>query len=245
MRRSFSPIGWPVTQEPLEDASFAHAEPLAEAIPDHRANTVNDQVTATPIPSQGGVDTPSFGQVPSSTSPSKECACIVCLRVGIIDINNRGPYRCHLMSCNWICWAREADNAYETYSTWAHQFSEKKRSAHEKTHYQRGPKDPETPFSCPVENCRFSSKRWSDLHRHTTAKHCKNPPKFACSVIGCKYNGEDNGFIRKDKLKDHYKNMHQGLKVPGQAVRAIKPAPAPFPYHAEASGSSSIGAQGE
>lgn len=231
-----------MTPEPLEDASFGHAQPLAEAIPDHGANTANDHVTATPIPSQGGVDTPSFGQVPSSTSPSKECACIVCLRVGIIDYNERGPYRCHLTSCNWTIGI--SDEEIEKDEILLHSVR-RERNAHEKTHYQRGPKNPGTPFSCTVENCRFSSKRWSDLHRHTTAKHCKNPPKFACLVIGCKYNGEGNGFIRKDKLTDHYKNMHQGQKFRGQTVRAIKPAPAPAPSHAEASGSSSIAAQGD
>ena len=242
---TLSPIGWPMTPEPLEDASFGHDQPLAEAIPNHCANTANDQVTATP---KCGIDTPSFGQVPSSTSPSKECACIACLRVGIIDINNRGPYRCHFASCDWIppiATLGERYGTYETYSIWDHHWAEKDRSAHVRTHYQRGPNYLGTPFSCPVQNCRFSSKRWSALlYRHTTAKHCKNPPKFACSVIGCKYNGEGNGFIRKDKLTDHYKNMHQGQKVHGQTVRAIKPAPAPaLPLsHAEGSGSSSIGA---
>lgn len=230
MPSSFSAIGWPMTQTPLGSATFGHAQPLAEAIPGYSAggaNTANDdtdQVTAACILPQDVVDTPSLGQESSSTNPSKECACMVCLGIGIFESNSRGPtpHLCHFAGCRW--YPIPGDH----------------RAKHAKTHYRRGPKNSQTPFYCLVENCRFSSKRWSDLRRHTTAKHCNSPNTFACSVIGCKYHGEGNGFTRKDKLTAHYKNMHQGQKIPGQAARAIKPAPASS--HAEASGSSSIGA---
>ena len=226
---------WPMTQDPLESANFGHAQPLAEAIPGHSINQDTNQVTSAPVvvPSQGDTDTPDPCQESSSTSPSKKCACIVCLGVGIIDPNRQGLHRCHLASCSWI--ANDASAPYR------HLLAERDRAAHEKTHYR--PENSQSPLSCPTQNCRFTSKRWSDLHRHTSAKHCNNPTKFACSVMGCKYYGEGNGFIRKDKLTAHYKSMHQGQKVHGQAVRAIKPAPASF--HAEASGSSSFGAYGK
>lgn len=223
-----------MTQTPLGSATFGHAQPLAEAIPGYSANTANDdtdQVTAAPIPPPGGVDTPSLGQESSSTNPSKKCACMVCLGIGTFESNGPGPIpiSCHFAGCSW-----------DSGSWFGVTTSSEYRVQHEKTHYERGPENSQTPFYCLVENCRFSSKRWSDLRRHTTAKHCNSPNTFACSVIGCKYHGEGNGFTRKDKLTAHYKNMHQGQKIPGQAARAIKPAPASS--HAEASGSSSIGA---
>lgn len=226
-----------MTQEPLQSASYGHAQPLVEAVPSHGANTaangVTNQVIAVPIPSQAGADTPSSGQALSSTSLSKKCACILCLGIGTIDYANPGPLHCHFGSCSWVTIVQPAWYGWSSVS----------HSIHEKTHYRQEPNNQCTPFVCPVEPCRFKSKRWQDLCRHTTAKHCDNPAKFACSVIGCKYNGESNGFTRKDKLIAHYKNMHHGQKVPDQAVRAIKPAPAS--HHAEASASSSMGAQGE
>ncbi len=218
-----------MTQEPLESATFGRAQPPAAAIPGYSANTAYEdttQVTAAPVSSQAGVDTPSSGQASSSTSSGQKCACLACLGIGTYKPTSVAPYGCRFASCNWR-------SRYYYVS-------------HEKSHYQRDPKDSQSPFSCLIENCRFSSKRWSDLLRHTGAKHCNNPTKFPCSVIGCKYNGEGNGFIRKDKLKDHYKNMHQGQRVPGQPMRAIEPASASS--RVEASGSRSItsmGAQGE
>lgn len=226
-----------MTQQPHENASLGHAQPLAEAIPGYSANTANEDsypVTAALIPSQGGFDNPSFGQASSSTSPSKKCACIVCLGIGIFDFKARGRNHCRVAGCDWIL-----EPFYEEVR-FPPSWYESSRVEHEKSHYGRVRHFPQSSISCSIETCHFSSKRWSDLHRHTTAKHCNNPTKFACSVIGCKYNAEGNGFTRKDKLTDHYKNMHQGQKFQGQAMRAIKPAQASS--HAEASGSNNIGA---
>lgn len=239
-----------MTQNSPESSTFAPAQPLAEAIHGYSAETANNddinQVTVAPNPPQGGLDDPSSGQASSSTSLSNNCACIVCLGIGISDSNPYDdpldpydPRHCRFSRCSW------GEISYCNVRTeWSPGFSfygmEIARARHEKTHYRRGPEDSGTPFSCPVENCHFSSKRWSDLHRHTAAKHCDNPAKFACSVIGCKFNGEGNGFTRKDKLTAHCKSMHQGQRVLGQAERAIRPAPASS--HGEASGSSAIGA---
>ncbi len=229
-----------MTQEPLESATFGHAQPPAEAIPVYNANTANEdttQVTAAPVSSQAGVDTPSSGQASSSTSPDKNCACLVCLEIGIRNLTRRRPpFGCGFASCNWRTQNHKWAADHPVYYSRAH------RVWHEKFH-QLDPKDSQISFYCHVESCRFRSKRWPDLLRHTNAKHCNNPTKFPCSVIGCKYNGEGNGFIRYDKLKPHYKNMHQGQKVPGQAVRAIEPASASS--RVEASASSSMDAQGD
>lgn len=255
-----------MTQEPAEYANFGHAQPLAEATTSDSVNTANEetnQVTVAPVPSQAGADTPSsdLDQESSSASPSKICACITCLGIGTFDPSGRGPYPCHHPGCHYVRtkfdeFGRHAHdgnfhpmkfaapcrhagcNVVGNSFTW--EFACANRNIHEKTHYLSIPGDNKSSYACLIQNCRFSSKRWSDLHRHTTAKHCNNPAKFACSVIGCKYNGEGNGFTRKDKLKDHCKSMHQGQKIHGQAVRAIKPAPASS--HAGASGSSSINA---
>lgn len=257
--RSYTPIGWPMTQNLLESAASGHAQSLADALPGYGVNTANEktiQVTAAPVLSRNGFDTLHFGQESSSTSTSKICACIVCLKIGIRVSNSNDPYNCRQYhcrsaSCSWV----DSSSLREPYY-W--EGSDKRRALHEQSHCRQHPKDDRSPVRCPVQNCRFSSKRWCDLQRHTTAKHCNNPTKFACSVIGCKYYGEGNGFTRKDKLKDHYKTVHQSQgqrvhgqrvheqRVHGQALRAIEPAPAPVPasYDAEASGSSSIGAQG-
>ena len=220
-----------MTQNLHGSASSGHAPPLAEAPPGYGILTANEHTIQNTVPpgplppSQGGVDTPSFGQESSSAILGKKCACIVCLGIGVPLVRNPpGPVLCRLAGCNWEgVW----------YSI----------SLHEKPHFQQDPINHPSTFFCPIEHCRFSSRRWSDLQRHTTAKHCSNPAKFACSVIGCKYYGEGNGFIRKDKLTDHNKNMHQGQRFHGQAVRAIEPAPAPA--YTGASGSSSIGASEE
>ena len=78
-------------------------------------------------------------------------------------------------------------------------------------------------YRCLEQHCHFNTKRQADLVRHYRTKHCENPPNFPCQVLGCKYGGE-NGFARKDKLKSHYRNVHEG-KLPGKAFQAIEPKP--------------------
>lgn len=224
-----------MTQEPLENARFGQEQSLAEAIPSHGANTaangVTHQVIAAPTLSQDSVDASPELEASSSTNTSNTCACIVCLGIGTTDCSSHGPLHCTFAGCDWVI---------ERYGRVAQQHMQRN---HVRDHYCRQVSPLVWKFVCPIEPCRYKSKRWPDLQRHTTAKHCKDLDKLACSVIGCKYHGEGNGFTRKDKFIAHYKSMHQGQKVPGKAVRAIRPAPASS--HGEASGSSSMGAQGE
>lgn len=207
-----------MTQSSLENAVSGHAQPLAEVVPGYSANTPTnedtDQFATAFTPAQES-------QASSSKNPSKKCACLVCLEVGVPDHSEHGPEQCRFIGCNRIRISRFYD------------------LRHERSHYlqSRGPKEPQSPFYCPVENCRYRSNRWSDLRRHTTTKHCSDPVKLACSVIGCKHSGEGNGFTRPDKLKAHYESMHRGQRVPGQVSRALRPAP--VSSYAEASGSSS------
>ncbi|KAM0799628.1 hypothetical protein BDR22DRAFT_306505 [Usnea florida] len=235
-------INWP------DDPSAAHAgaedglKPLAKSIPDYSADSADQDthtVTAAPMPWHGDADTPKLGQESSSISTIARCVCIICLGIGVVDKAHHKDTPCRF-GCDWN---HLDDRAIRNDQTrWNFWWATRDRAAHEKTHYRQGPEYFKNPFSCTVENCRFSSRRWSDLTRHTTARHCRNPSKFLCSVIGCKYHGEGNGFTRKDKLTEHYRKMHQGQKIPSQAARAIMPAPAAF--HANARGSSSSGAYG-
>ena len=222
-----------MTQSSPESAVSGQAQSLAEVASGYSVNKAHEdanQLTAAPIPSQNGVDAQDFSQVSSSTTPSLKCACIVCLAIGVYDSSNYGPEHCHVVGCDW--------KSYSYFSV----YKGKDRAAHAKTHYRQGqgPKKSQ-PFHCPVEDCRYSAKRWSDLRRHTTATHCKNPAMFECSLMGCRYHGEGNGFTRKDKLTAHYRSMHNGQRVPGQVSRTLQPAPASS--HAEGSGSNSIAAQ--
>ena len=231
---------------PLGSANLRRAQFQAESIPDYSADSANEDthaVTAAPMTLQDDANTPNSDQESLSISTAKNCACMVCLEIGVVDEKSPGDTPCHF-NCGWL-YSEYYDNDYWTRPNYQAQrmaWIAKNRAAHEKTHCRQDPQISRSPFSCAVGNCRFSSKRWSDLIRHTTARHCKSPSKFVCSVIGCKYHGEGNGFTRKDKLTEHYRSMHQGQKVPGQAGRAIKPAPAAF--HANAQGSSSSGVCG-
>ena len=226
-------------QSSPESASPGHAQSLAEVVPGYSVNKANEnanQLTAVPIPPEGGIDAPGSGQASSSKNIREKCACIVCLAIGVYDPSNYGPEHCHILSCDWKpFWSDDESN-------YVKELVGKDRATHAKTHYRQGqgPKKYQ-PFHCPVEDCRYSVKRWSDLRRHTTATHCKNPAMFECSVVGCNYHGEGNGFTRKDKLTAHYRSMHNGQRVPGQVSRALQPAPASS--YAEASGSGSIVAQ--
>ena len=231
--RNTSLLKLSITQSSPGSASPGHAQSLAEVASGYsidKAHEDANQLTAATIPSQGGIDTPGSGQMSSSTNPSLKCACIVCLAIGVYDSSNYGPEHCHVVGCDWKSYCQLS------------KYMGQDRAAHAKTHYQQGqgPKESQ-PFHCLVKDCRYSAKRWLDLRRHTTTKHCKSPAMFECSVMGCRYHGEGNGFTRKDKLTAHYRSMHNGQRIPGQVSRTLQPAPASS--HAQGSGSNSIAAQ--
>ena len=93
---------------------------------------------------------------------------------------------------------------------------------HEKAHFGT-----QGHFKCLSDRCTFVTKRWSDLKRHSTVMHCKNAKRFPCPVPYCKFAGDNNGFLRKDKLTSHLKKVHEGVKAaPRGTLRAIKAAPA-------------------
>lgn len=94
---------------------------------------------------------------------------------------------------------------------------------HEREHFYRNEIHA---YVCNSSGCKKTLKRWEDLVRHTTNKHCLNPERFPCPEIGCKYSG-NNGFVRKDKFKSHYKNVHEGKPRFAQrgAPTLLQPAP--------------------
>ena len=199
---------------------IGHAQSLAEVAFGHNAKTANDDAS---VPLQAAVDIPVPDLESRSIISSENCTCIVCLYLTRFQSESGYHcYKCPVQGCT--------QNLY----SWA------SNDRHVGSHYRRDP-GTKSPFFCPVENCHYNSKRFADLKRHTTANHCTNPAKFECPELGCKYNGEGNGFIRKDKLAAHKKAMHYGYRAPGQAVRALKPAPAAT--HAGASGPSSAAAE--
>ncbi|KAL8917077.1 MAG: hypothetical protein Q9208_008193 [Pyrenodesmia sp. 3 TL-2023] len=77
-------------------------------------------------------------------------------------------------------------------------------------------------YHCDAPGCSHKCKRKGDLERHISTSHCLNAKKFPCSYPGCERGGA-NGFPRKDKLKDHFENVHRGVGIPPKQPRALVP----------------------
>ena len=142
----------------------------------------------------------------NNSSRQKDCTCIsccgACLFSNLVYFGNEG-YRCRFPSC-------------QEFAT----FYVGELCGHEKSHYGQPGK-----YTCLEQDCHAVLKNFGDLKRHDKAKHCTHPNKeqYPCPVLWCKYSGS-NGFTRKDKLKSHYKNIHEGKSAPAKAGRVIKPA---------------------
>ena len=159
-----------------------------------------------------GCTVPSTQELPRSLTPNLAdhgtlgnlCACVSCLR-----LCNRYPayvpelrgYKCRFLGCEFS------------------QYHDQGSLNHERSHYGHPGK-----YTCLEQNCHVVTKNFGDLKRHYKV-HCTNPKKeqFPCPVLLCKYSG-NNGFARKDKLKSHYRNVHEGKPGPVKAGRVIKPA---------------------
>ena len=147
---------------------------------------------------------PLAPEVPNDSSSQRDCTCISCLKICIDTFCawHNGSCRCRFPGCQ------------------TRTKSDKPLAVHEKSHYGLPGK-----YTCLEQTCQVVTKNFGDLKRHDKAKHCTNPNKeqFPCPVLLCKYSG-NNGFARKDKLKSHYKNIHEGKPGPVKAGRLIKPA---------------------
>lgn len=70
-----------------------------------------------------------------------------------------------------------------------------------------GPDQPPR-FVCLMPGCPTTCSRANDLDRHYKAQH-QSPglkPEFKCQVEGC--NRKEIPFNRKDKLREHLRNIH-------------------------------------
>lgn len=131
---------------------------------------------------------------------------MICLKIGIHLGWQFEGYRCRFPSC-------QTTLSNLPYSRLICQ-------AHERGHYGVPGK-----YTCLEQNCQAVTKNFGDLKRHYKTNHCTSPDKqqFPCPKPWCKYSGS-NGFARKDKLKSHYQNVHEGKPGPVKAGRVIKPA---------------------
>ncbi len=143
---------------------------------------------------------------PSTTSSKGQCECLSCLHFGEYP----GPYY-----FNGDTTACRVPGCVKTFAG----FDVDRRPWHERDHFLEDRK-----YMCNSSGCKRSFKRWDDLVRHTSSRHCLNPKRLPCPEIGCKYSG-GNGFVRKDKLKSHYKT-HEGKPRFAQrgVPRLVQPA---------------------
>lgn len=122
-------------------------------------------------------------------------------------------YQCRLSDCSFSIAVGRYEGTYRS-----EYVGEKAAQKHEKDHFRH-----EGQLRCIEDRCDYGAKRWPDLKRHYTSKHCLNPKtKFPCPEIGCKYGG-DNGFTRKDKLKSHRDKVHGKRADTGKRSRVSKP----------------------
>ena len=153
----------------------------------------------------------------SDSSSQQDCTCISCLKIGIdypsrSYVGGRGP-KCRFPGCLTFFGCL-------TFLDLSFGDCIRRYYIHERCHYGQTGK-----YTCLEQNCQVVTKNFGDLRRHYKAKHCTNPNKeqFPCPVVWCKYSG-NNGFARKDKLKSHYKNIHEGKPGSSKAGRVLKPA---------------------
>lgn len=146
------------------------------------------------------------------------CTCVTCLdhgnwvnRQNYLEMTSWTP-GCRVTGCQWTV----KDDAMVD----SNDLLERKESYfwHEISPYHYGkPGD----WRCREAGCRFVTKRFGDLKRHYSSKHCIKPQNLQCPILDCRYH--QIGFTRKDKLKSHYQNAHKGRLLPGKPNQAIKP----------------------
>lgn len=148
------------------------------------------------------------------TESNPSCNCLACflLPETLKDIYDRNPI-CKFSSCRKSCREITGTTLY-FYDGWGKAAFREHILQH---YYQSGR------YVCQIENCKSTFQRPNDMVRHHRSQHCARREKYPCNVIGCKYSG-DNGFARKDKLRSHYKNVHEGQSLPGRSLRTILPA---------------------
>ena len=174
------------------------------------STTVENSVDPSASEAQAATHTLFSETIPSSSSSKTTaglvtskvehtCACISCTLRSIGSIYYRFDSS---QACPLNC-------GYDT--DYRHEF---------KNHWLRHFKHDDNKYYCKGPGCKQSFKKWGDLKRHDKG-HCKKPNLFPCEVIGCKYGGK-NGFIRKDKLYSHRRNVHDGKLVRIERNRTLQ-----------------------
>ena len=169
-----------------------------------KSSSIADPAVPNLAPYTVGSQAPGAGQHQTSIA-GNGCDCIVCAGVGKkVDLSRmRYALPCRVPGCN----VPDHDKIY-----W-HEILKKEAS-----HFRI---PGEAKFKCAENDCPIAVSSMTDLKRHYTNKHCTKSEKFPCPLVWCKYSG-DNGFKRKDKLKSHYKNAHEGKRDPNKAFRVTK-----------------------
>jgi len=146
---------------------------------------------------------------PSATSSKGQCECLSCLHLGQDTASSSDYFHRDRTACRVPGFAGCVTSS-----------PVRTHREHERDHFLH-----DEHYMCNSSGCKRSFTRWEDLVRHSLNKHCLNPERFPCLEIGCKYSGE-NGFVRKDKLKSHYKNAHEGKPRFAQrgVPRLVQPA---------------------
>ena len=167
-----------------------------------------------PHNSDGNNNVLSVTTTSAAPGSSRECSCVTCLELGSdrwsgesVPVN----YPCRLPDCNFSIVVEQGGEYWKGFA------AEWIARKHEKNHFRHNRQ-----FRCIEDRCVYGAKRWSDLKRHYTSKHCLNPKtKFPCPEIDCKYGG-NNGFTRKDKLKSHREKVHEKHARPEKRFRVSK-----------------------
>ena len=169
------------------------------------SNAVGNHEEACTIPSSQDLS-PSFPYNIENGSLEKHCTCTSCLEV--CNVGTNPPYQSKGLTCRFPSCQKTSILCHSDLR------------AHERRHYGQAGK-----YTCLEQDCHTITKHFGDLRRHYKTKHCISAEKehYACPISWCKYSG-NNGFARKDKLKSHYKNIHEGKPGLAKASRVIKPA---------------------
>ncbi|KAI5853272.1 hypothetical protein DFP73DRAFT_36534 [Morchella snyderi] len=67
-------------------------------------------------------------------------------------------------------------------------------------------------YRCSVRGCNLQFKRRAEMDRHKESVHQPSPGHL-CPILGCNRGVPDNGFSRKDNLRQHLKLKHE-VKFP-------------------------------
>ena len=166
-----------------------------------------------PDSSDGNNDALTVITTSAAPASSRECSCTICIGLGSMskccEVPRPAHYHCRFADCNF---SRSGEALWYVFD------AEKRVREHEKDHFRY-----EGQYRCMEDRCVYGTKRWSDLTRHYTSKHCLNPKaKHPCPEIGCKYGG-NNGFKRKDKLKSHREKVHEKHGKAEKRFRVNKP----------------------